>query len=82
MEYRTERKIDKYKKLKKLKKVCHLWATIEHHLQIEISLDHRYFRFYTWISKNVSKKVLLTGPKIQVKIPSHSGVYSEEGGSV
>ena len=44
--------------------------------------DHRYVRFYIWISENVEdiemlSEVLLTGPKVQVKIPSHSGVYAD-----
>ena len=32
-----------------------------------------YCRFQTGVCQNGSKEVLLTGPKIQAKIPSHSG---------
>ena len=44
--------------------------------------DHRYVRFYISISENVEdiemlSEVLLTGSKVQVKIPSHSGVYAD-----
>ena len=30
-------------------------------------------RFLTWVGQNVFKEVLLTGPKIQAKVPSHFG---------
>ena len=35
----------------------------------------KYFRFQTWVSKNVSDEVLLAWLKFQAKIPSRSGVY-------
>ena len=44
---------------------------LEHQSEIEILSNRVYFLIWTWLCQNVSKEVLLTGPKFQVKFQSH-----------
>ena len=45
------------------------------YITIKTIIKDKYFRFQTWVSKNVSDEVLLAWLKFQAKIPSRSGVY-------
>ena len=39
-----------------------------------VKREYSLRQIFSLVSQNVSEKVLLTEPKIQAKIPSHSGV--------